>query len=63
MNVNTESLSFEFEWYLRDYFFRINSKNDEDFKSIFDNKEICHFMQENYLKYKNTSMKEITKLF
>ena len=61
--MNTKSLSFEFEWYLRDYFFRINNKNDEDFKSIFDNKEICHFMQENYLKYKNTSMKEITKLF
>lgn len=61
--MNTEILSFEFEWYLRDYFFRINNRNDKDFKSIFDNNEICRFMKENYLKYKNWNMEEITKLF
>ncbi len=61
--MNTEILLFEFEWYLRDYFFRINNRNNEDFKSIFDNNEICRFMKENYLKYKNWNMKEITKLF
>ena len=61
--MNTEILSFEFEWYLRDYFFRINNRNDQHFKSIFDNNEICRFMKENYLKYKNWSIEEITKLF
>ena len=61
--MNTEILLFEFEWYLRDYFFRINNRNNEDFKSIFDNNEICRFMKENYLKYKDWNMKEITKLF
>jgi hypothetical protein len=61
--LNTEILSFEFEWYLRDYFFRINNRNDQDFKSIFNNNEICLFMKQNYLKYKNWNMEEITKLF
>jgi len=61
--VNTEILSFEFEWYLRDYFFRINNRNDGEFKSMFDNDEICSFMKENYLKYRNWNMKEITELF
>jgi len=61
--LNTEILSFEFEWYLRDYFFRINKRNDEDFKSMFDNNDICRFMKENYLKYKNWNIEEITKLF
>lgn len=61
--MNTEILSFEFEWYLRDYFFRINKRNDEDFKSMFDNSDICRFMKENYLKYKNWNIEEITKLF
>ena len=61
--MNIEILSFEFEWYLRDYFFRINNRDDEDFKSMFDNNDICRFMKENYLKYKNWSIEEITKLF
>ncbi|HKO65976.1 MAG TPA: hypothetical protein VJU13_12300 [Candidatus Nitrosocosmicus sp.] len=61
--MNTEILSFEFEWYLRDYFFRVNNKNDEDFKDTFDINEICRYMKENYLKYKNWNMEEITKLF
>jgi hypothetical protein len=61
--LNIEILSFEFEWYLRDYFFRINNRDDEDFKSMFDNNDICRFMKENYLKYKNWNIEEITKLF
>ncbi len=61
--MNNEILSFEFEWYLRDYFFRITNRNDEGFKSIFNNNEICLFMKQNYLKYKNYNMEEITKLF
>ncbi len=61
--MNIEILSFEFEWYLRDYFFRINNRDDEDFKSMFDNNDICRFMKENYLKYKNWNIEEITKLF
>ncbi len=61
--MNTEFLSFEFEWYLRDYFFRINNSNNKDFKNIFDNNEICLFMKQNYLKYKNWNLGEITELF
>ncbi len=61
--MNTEILSFEFEWYLRDYFFRINNRKDNDFKSIFDTNEICRFMKDNYLKYKTWNMEEIIKLF
>ena len=61
--MNIEILSFEFEWYLRDYFFRINNRDDEDFKSMFDYNDICRFMKENYLKYKNWNIEEITKLF
>ncbi len=61
--MNTEILSFEFEWYLRDYFFRINNSNGREFKRLFDSDEVCHFMKENYLKYRNWNMKEITGLF
>jgi hypothetical protein len=61
--LNTEILSFEFEWYLRDYFFRVNNRNGEDFESIFDNNEICSYMKENYLKYRDWKVEEITKLF
>ena len=61
--MNTEILSFEFEWYVRDYFFRINNRNHNDIKSIFDTNEICRFMKENYLKYKNWNIEEITKLY
>ena len=61
--VNTEILLFEFEWYLRDYFFRINNSNGREFKRLFDSDEVCHFIKENYLKYRNWNMKEITELF
>jgi hypothetical protein len=61
--VNTEILSFEFEWYLRDYFFRINNSNGGEFNRMFDSDEICRIMKENYLKYRNWNMKEITALF
>ena len=61
--MNTDILSFEFEWYLRDYFFRINDSYGGEFNRIFDSDEICRFMKENYLKYRNLNMKEITELF
>ena len=61
--MNTEILSFEFEWYLRDYFFRINNGNGEEFNQMFDSDEVCRFMKENCLKYRNWNMKEITELY
>jgi ribosomal protein L40E len=53
----------EFDWYLRDLFFRTNKNNNND-KEIenFSKEEIAKFLIKNYLRYRNSGFDEISNL-
>jgi hypothetical protein len=54
----------EFEWYLRDLFFRTNNNNnnDKDFINDFRKDEIARVLIKNYLRYRNSELDEISNL-
>lgn len=57
--MNSNILLSEFEWYIRDYFFRINNKNVEEFKEIFEINEIGSCLHKNYLRYRTWRLDEV----
>jgi hypothetical protein len=53
----------EFDWYLRDLFFRTNKNNNNDKKiENFSKEEIAKFLIKNYLRYRNSGFDEISNL-
>jgi len=55
----------EFEWYLRDLFFRINKNNNNNDKELikdFRKEEIAKFLIKNYLRYRDFEFDEISNL-
>lgn len=59
--MNPEILLSEFEWYLRDYFFRINNKDNNAVKKRFSIKEISEYLHKNYLRYKSWELDQINE--
>ncbi len=57
--LNDKQRLFEFEWYLRDLFFRANNRSGEFYK-IFEIRNIIKTLNENYLKYKTWNINEIS---
>lgn len=73
-----DRLKKELEWYLRDFFFRINNSKDIDkiagldiskklskedsqgFMSKFQIDEVTRYLRNNYLRYKNSDMYELS---
>lgn len=50
---------FEFEWYLRDYFFRANSNNSGEISMVFEIEDIVKTIGEKYFRYKTWTDLEI----
>lgn len=57
--MNDKRRLFEFEWYLRDLFFRASNKSGE-FQKVFDTKWITKTLHENYLRYREWNISEIS---
>ncbi len=61
--MNSEVKVKEFEWYLRDYFFKINKdKNDQELTKEFKKEEIPNSLIKIYLRYRNSDPNEIRDL-
>lgn len=61
--MNSEVKIKEFEWYLRDYFFKVNKdKNDKALTKEFKKDEIPNFLIKTYLRYRNSDLNEIRDL-
>lgn len=52
----------EFEWYLRDLFFRSSINNNQRFIDCFRKEDIINTLLKNYLRYRNSEYKEISDL-
>ncbi len=52
----------EFEWHLRDLFFKSNKSNNLDYKMNFRKDEIVNSLIKNYLRYRNSDSDEIANL-
>lgn len=50
---------FEFEWYLRDFFFRTSDGDNGIPNPEYDITDIAELMQKNYLRYKTWNMTQI----
>ena len=51
----------EFEWYLRDHFFR-QSNNNQDSRQIFHKETLAMEMMNLYLRYRNSSLDNLNEL-
>ena len=61
--MNSEVKVKEFEWYLRDYFFKINKdKNEQELTKEFKREEIPNALIKIYLRYRNSDPNEIQDL-
>lgn len=52
----------EFEWYLRDLFFRANANNSQKFIDSFKKEDIVYTLLKNYLRYRNYEYEKISNL-
>jgi hypothetical protein len=60
--VYTEITLKEFEWYLRDLFFRSNTNNNQKFIDSFKKEDIINTLLKKYLRYRNSEYAEISDL-
>ena len=61
--MNSEVIVREFEWYLRDYFYKINKdKNEQELTKEFKKEEIPNALIKIYLRYRNSDPNEIKDL-
>ena len=61
--MNSEVIVREFEWYLRDYFFKINKdKNEQELTKEFKKEEILNALLKIYLRYRNSDPNQIREL-
>jgi hypothetical protein len=60
--VYSEITLKEFEWYLRDLFFRSGANNNPEFIDSFEKEEIIDTLLKKYLRYRNSGYDEISGL-
>jgi hypothetical protein len=52
----------EFEWYLRDYFFRQSSNNNQASRQKFQKETLGKEMMNLYLRYRNSDLEKLNEL-
>ncbi len=52
----------EFEWHLRDLFFKSNKNNNQDFIKYFRKDEVVNYIINNYPRYRNSEAGEILNI-
>ena len=52
----------EFEWYLRDHFFRKSNNNNQGSRQIFHKETLAKEMMNLYLRYRNSSLDNLNEL-
>jgi len=52
----------EFEWHLRDLFFRSNTNNTQKFINYFKKEEIVNTLIDNYLRYRNSEFEKMSDI-
>ncbi len=62
INVSSEIVLKEFEWYLRDLFFRSNVNNSQKVIDCFNREDIINTLLKNYLRYRNYDYDKISDL-
>ncbi len=62
INVSSEIVLKEFEWYLRDLFFRSNANNSQKVTDYFNREDIINALLKNYLRYRNYEYDKISDL-
>ena len=62
INVSSEIVLKEFEWYLRDLFFRSNFNNSQTVNDGLDREDIINTLLKNYLRYRNYDYDKISDL-
>lgn len=62
INVSSEIMLKEFEWYLRDLFFRSNVNNCQKVIDCFNREDIINTLLKNYLRYRNYDYDKISGL-
>ncbi len=62
INVSSEIVLKEFEWYLRDLFFRSNVNNSQKVIDCFNRENIINTLLKNYLRYRNYDYDKISDL-
>ncbi len=58
----SQTILKEFEWHLRDLFFRSNKNNNQDFIKYFRKDEVVNDIINNYLRFRNSDPDEILNL-
>jgi predicted Zn-ribbon and HTH transcriptional regulator len=61
-NVSSDIVLKEFEWYLRDLFFRSNFNNRQKAIDCINREEIINTLLKNYLRYRNYDYDKISNL-
>ena len=61
-HLDKSSQLFEFEWYLRDLLFRSNDNTSDNFRMLFETKEIVSILNKKYLRYKTWKVDQISSV-